>query len=281
MERQLMEIPWLRRNFLARRRLDRIFLDVPDAIYRSVTGRRHWPAYSLRAFVGGIDDFEGASHWFLEDFTQLKLLGPGSRILDIGCGCGRVAYGLATSRRLKEWAVSYAGMDVDRDCIRWCARNIAPLNREFRFYHVDAFNPSYNPAGSAEASKAPFPHAAESFDLILATSVFTHLLPADLDHYFSESARVLAPGGVVYASFFLLNARDGDSPDERRHLATFGSAFGHYAVNRTDLPTNAVAYDEGYIPELAGRVGLEKRGPIRYGAQDVLLLTRTAPRPVR
>ena len=49
---------------------------------------------------------------------------------------------------------------------------------------------------------------------------------------------------------------------------------GHFAVNREDYPTNAVAYDEAFVRELIQRVGLRVIEPVQYGVQDLILLTR-------
>jgi cyclopropane fatty-acyl-phospholipid synthase-like methyltransferase len=76
-----------------------MFLDVPDALVRRVLGRGHWPPYSLRAFVGGAQRFDDAGNWFLEDLLRLRLLDHGTRVLEIGCGCGRIARPLATDGR--------------------------------------------------------------------------------------------------------------------------------------------------------------------------------------
>src|SRR5215212_3686620 len=114
-----MRFPWFRHRFLFRRSLDRLFLDLPDAVFRRVVGRGHWPPYSLRAFVGGAQGFEDAGNWFVNELCRLGLLGRGTRILDIGCGCGRVAYGLATDERLRELDIQYVGMDVDAASVAW------------------------------------------------------------------------------------------------------------------------------------------------------------------
>src|SRR5437868_15178491 len=106
-----LRIPWFRHRFLLCRNLDRLFLDVPDALYRRAVGRGHWPPYSLRAFVGGAQGFEEAGKWFVDELWRLGLLGRGTRILDIGCGCGRVAYSLATDERLAGLNIRYTGMD--------------------------------------------------------------------------------------------------------------------------------------------------------------------------
>src|SRR5579863_9865844 len=97
-----MRIPWLRRNFQARRWLDRLFLDAPDFIARAFTGRRHWPPYSLRSYVGGAHGFDQVGRWFLEEFRGLGFFSRDIQMLDIGCGCGRLAYALATDGPVRE-----------------------------------------------------------------------------------------------------------------------------------------------------------------------------------
>jgi SAM-dependent methyltransferase len=269
-----MKIPWLRHNFLARRTLDRLLLDPPDALLRWARGRSDLPPYSLRSFVGGSATFVDAGRFFLEDLNRLGLFGPGTRILEIGCGCGRVASSLASDYELTALGVSYCGMDVDRASVQWCDRHISKRNPKFRFYHADCFNPSYNPAGSVTAESYSFPHADQSQDLILLTSVLTHILPDELTHYLSEISRLLAPDGVAYTSFFLYQTREEAAEETGRHSLSFPVARGHYAVNREDFPTNAVAYEECYIRQAVEAAGLKVLEPIRYGVQDLVLLTK-------
>jgi SAM-dependent methyltransferase len=269
-----MKIPWLRRNFMARGWLDRLFLDAPDYALRIVTGRSHWPPYSLRSFVGGAQRFDEVGRWFLEEFQNLGLFGPSARVLDIGCGCGRLAYTLATDETLRELRISYVGMDIDQASIRWCQRHITPLNPLFGFYRADCYNPSYNPRGSIAAAHYRFPHDDSSFQVILLTSVLTHVIEEEMRHYLQEAFRLLVPGGVAYASFFLYeNAAEAAAGIERHGIA-FPFSKAHCALNREDYPTNAVAYEEAFVRSVAEKTGLRLFKPPRYGTQDLLLLQR-------
>lgn len=105
-------------------------------------------------------------------------LARATRLLDFGCGAGRLAGLLLASRAVD----TLTGVDVDAAAIRWCQRRL-PAGR---FLAI------------APAPPLPFPPAA--FDLVLAASVFTHFdEPAQLA-WLDELARVLAPGGLLVAS---------------------------------------------------------------------------------
>jgi hypothetical protein len=89
-----------------------------------------------------------------------------------------------------------------------------------------------------------------------------------------EIARLLAPGGLVYATFFLYETSEEVVGGIARHGIAFPFVRGHCAVNREDRQTDAVAYRESFVRELFQQVGLRVIEPARYGVQDVLLLTR-------
>jgi hypothetical protein len=65
-----------------------------------------------------------------------------------------------------------------------------------------------------------------SFDLIIATSVFTHLMPRSMERYIGTCAHFLASSGVVYASFFLFGGGSLQRPD--RLGIEFPHDFGTY-----------------------------------------------------
>jgi SAM-dependent methyltransferase len=158
------------------------------------------PPRRLRLALGG-DIFRELGERTVRNATELADLGPGDRVLDIGCGPGRVA--LALSGRLE--GGSYEGFDPDAAGIRWCRRQITPRFPSFRFRHVDLANAEYNRRGGERAAAFVFPYEDASFDLVIAASVYTHLTPPEVANYLRETARVLAPGGRCLASFFLVN----------------------------------------------------------------------------
>ena len=212
--------------------------------------------------------------WFHREFERLGFLQQHCRILDIGCGCGRVAYTLAINPDLRERKISYTGMDVDCKSIEWCCDNIAPLNPRFSFLYADLSNRAYNPMGTVAATDYVFPFKQESFDLILLTSVLTHLMESELTHYLNECYRMLSPHGNLYASFFLFHNERELRQGLDRHPVQFKNCHGCYATVSRQTPEAAVAYQEHFVMELVHSIGFCVANDIMYGTQDIVLLKK-------
>ena len=184
-----------------------------------------------------------------------------ARVLDIGCGPGRVAAAL-TAR-----GGSYEGFDVDPRSIAWCRKAITPRFPNFRFQVADIYNASYNPDGSQDAAAYRFPFSDAEFDLALALSVFTHLTPTDTEQYLRESVRVLRPGGRLLATFFLVNEAilDRDSPARRRRVRhELTDTEGHpYRSSVDHVSERMIAQYEASVREMYERAGLEIEKVIR------------------
>ncbi len=110
-----------------------------------------------------------------------------------------------------------------------------------------------------------FPMKTEHSILSFLTSVFTHLLPKELEHYVSEIVRVLKKDGRCFITFFLIN------PESSYYLNAGQSTLGFYhriencyVVNK-DIPNFAVAYPETDICNLLNKYGLEIINKPHYG----------------
>lgn len=65
-------------------------------------------------------------------------------LLDIGCGCGKLARFLYLNLKVR-----YIGVDLFLPAIDWCRREFGALAGDrFRFEHFDGISAIYNPSGS-------------------------------------------------------------------------------------------------------------------------------------
>lgn len=209
--------------------------------------------------VGGCH-FEVGEEFF-RYFTDLAGLKPHERVLDVGCGTGRMA------RPLTNYLTSgsYDGLDIVAPSIAWCKKAYAGF-RNFRFHFANIHNLSYNPSGTSLASEYRFPFPDSSFDFVLLASVFTHMLPADLENYLREIARILKPDGRCLISYFLLNAVSLKLISENASAIQFKGELPGCRVDNLEMPEGAVAYDENRVRDLYEKYGLRILEPLRYGA---------------
>ena len=80
----------------------------------------------------------------------------------------------------------YNGLDISKIGINWCKNNISAKHENFVFKHIDVHNKIYNPNGRILASDLIFPYDSNCFDLVVANSLFTHMLPKDINNYLKE-----------------------------------------------------------------------------------------------
>lgn len=211
---------------------------------------------------GGREGFLSVGESAVKRFVEHCDLRPDERVLDVGSGVGRIALGLT---HFLNRDARYDGFDVDAEGIAWCQQHITPRYPNFGFQVADVYNKHYHPEGSEPAARYRFPYADASFDFVFLTSVFTHLLPADLENYVRQIERVLAPGGRAFVTMFLLNP-DAEA-DIRRgaSVRTFPHDHGDYRVEDDEFPERAIAFDEAYTRRVFADNGLPLRDPILFG----------------
>lgn len=115
--------------------------------------------------------FSGAAARHGKPFAEAE------RILDLGCGCGRII------RHLPDiTGAELHGADYNARLVKWCRQN---LNGQ---YVQNSLMP-------------PLPYGDDTFDIIYLFSVFTHLRLESQRIWLKELARVTRPGGVVIITF--------------------------------------------------------------------------------
>jgi ubiquinone/menaquinone biosynthesis C-methylase UbiE len=211
-------------------------------------------------FVGD-GDFEATGDEFLRYFVELAGLKAGDRVLELGCGIGRMARPLTTYLEHG----SYEGVDIVPRGIRWSQRNISNRYPNFRFRLADVYNRAYNPKGRFQPAEYQFPFAKNSFDFVLLTSVFTHMLTQDMEHYLAEIARALRPKGRCLITFFLLNEESSRLISVGQSSLRFRFCRDGCRIDDDTIEENAVAFPEAHIRALYGRLGFTLE-TIRYGA---------------
>ena len=163
------------------------------------------PDSDIRNWVGPFDDME----WYFslgkeqaEKIIKELSVKPEHKILDLGCGCGRIA--IHFLNYLNDQG-KYIGIDNNKPMLSYCKDNIAVLKDNFQFHYIDVYNGAYAPEGKLMPEVVVLPIESESVDIVILWSVFTHMFLKDMDSYLKEIYRVLKKGGRVIASLNLYN----------------------------------------------------------------------------
>lgn len=160
--------------------------------YQSLWARLQGTTNSHQQAVGG--DFETVG---LLEFNLLRTLGlePRHRLIDVGCGSGRLAAHLASfldrpDASEGEARGGYLGTDILPDLLEHAQGLCARPDWEFRL---------------TDGQKIPAPD--ECADFVCFFSVLTHITHEETWRYVLEAKRVLRPGGLLVCSFLEFRIR--------------------------------------------------------------------------
>ena len=142
----------------------------------------------------------------------VRMLGPdwswdGRRVLDFGCGSGRLLRQFMEEARVAQ----FHGSDIDGEMVAWVRANLCP------------------PVASVgvNSEQPPLEYPDDHFDLVTALSVFTHIADGWSD-WLLEMHRILKPGGMLVATYLDSSYADyldwAPSDDERFGMSAFGFA---------------------------------------------------------
>ena len=121
------------------------------------------------------------------------------RVLDFGCGCGRVIAWLIQQYPETE----FYGVDIDAEAVEWCSRYLSG-----RF--------------ATNRPTPPLHYESGYFDIVYCLSVFTHLNEEMQDAWLAEIRRVLKPGGILLLTVHGRSAAQGLTSDDVETLRRAG-----------------------------------------------------------
>ncbi len=155
----------------------------------------------------GLGEPETVSMELFRFVTKHVPVGTDMRILDLGCGLGRSSAPFVDY--LSNGGGHLVGVDVVERMTAFCSEVIGSRYSNASFYACSVPD-SYlfeqqrnNPTILPPIEKILARH--EPFDLVMAFSVFTHLLPEEMDAYFSLFNHILKPDGRLVLTFLFLD----------------------------------------------------------------------------
>lgn len=173
-------------------------------------------------------------------------IAEGMRVLDVGCGTGS----LTILGRQAHPHAEFTGIDGDPEILTTARRKAAAAGLSVRFDH-------------GLADELPYPDA--SFDRVVSSLLFHHLVPEQKKRAFREIRRVLAEDGQL-------------------HIADFGKPEGIYAtvvsalLARFDGIENTRDNFEGWLPAMLVETGFtvleRQRIATSFGTVSLLAATR-------
>jgi SAM-dependent methyltransferase len=214
-----------------------------------------WP--ELAARIGGaFADYRdiGAAHRaFVESVLPEDWSFEGKSVLDFGCGTGRT---LSAFEDLAERA-SFVGCDIHGESIAWADSELSP---PFKFF--------------LSQETPPLAQPDESFDLIYAMSVFTHITD-QWSQWLAELRRVMRPEGIAVISVLgpaMSHQILGSEWDQRIGMATV-DLHKNWDVGGPD-----VLLGEWWVREHWGRafeiLRFERCDPAAGAGHDLVVMRR-------
>src|SRR5215467_6847255 len=116
---------------------------------------------------------EGAQEAKLDLVCRKIGLGPGMRVLDLGCGWGGFAAFAA-----ERYGAEVVGYTVSREQVAWAKEHYAHLPVDIRL--------------------EDYRRASGTYDAVVSIGLMEHVGPKNYRAYMERAATLVAPGGVIF-----------------------------------------------------------------------------------
>lgn len=228
-------------------------MDDVSALYGRMRGSE------LNQRVGGGDP-EEVGFFCYHNIKQQIGFAPGDRILDFGCGIGRVLVQVAKET---DPSTKIVGMDIMPDAIAFCRENIAGIFPNTTFELIEGGNVHYDKyivSGGAKSRADILGSYGRSFSKAYAFSVFTHVDLDDFATLLRFVGDLLAKDGELLLTCFILTAFSRAAIENKK--TTFGfdaSSFendGQVFIGNGADRLAFIAYDLGLLDKLVSEAGL-------------------------
>lgn len=214
-------------------------------------------------------------------------IGPGSKVLDFGCGIGRTMAALLDGA---DAPTEFVGMDIMPQVIQFCESEIKPVFPSTKFELIDDSNIHYDQfiGGEARTSKDTLKAKYENhFTDGYAFSVFTHIDRKDFEDVLRFVHAMMAPGGRFLMTCFALTEHSRMMIDQHQSIFPFqDSVFvddGDVFWGNKNDPLGFIAFDRQLIEQMVWSAGLVitkvqygcwMGGNIGASLQDVFVVTK-------
>lgn len=197
------------------------------------------------SFAVGGGDFDAAGDQQVRILRHFGLT-AGDRIVDVGCGSGRLSAALTREFGAQ---IGYLGLDVVPELLEHAAK---------------ISDPSYSFALNTDLT---IPVDEGECDVVAFFSVITHLRHEESFRYLRDAARAIGPGGMIVASFL----------ESQRHWSIFERVVDIYDQPEVDEPA-VVFIERPMLETWALKIGLEIEQILGFDppGQSVAVLRRPA-----
>jgi SAM-dependent methyltransferase len=182
-------------------------------------------------------------------------------VLDVGCGCGRIA--AALTQHLSATS-DYVGVDILPVLVEFARRFITARFPNFRFLLLDEGNHTYDawrPKGSiVDLTRLSDAKPEGSVDLAISVSLFTHLDYDAAREILDAITLMLGPGGQAFITFFVVDdpAREGIVRGSTSFRFAHRTPSGELFAEKIEDPTYAVGYNTEKLDLLIRSAGLRR-----------------------